>query len=495
MVHSRAMEQDPSRPNAVAPNKKFLTAIFILVLGTGGYFLARGHFGSIKAALQEVIAGKSDATEIPLDDSSTSTIYDPSLYGETASVSYQQIAPAKAKKTTKQSSVGSGPENVLPKNTVTAASSSSAGSDLRSAPTSSTVASPDWCAWQSSTNPTSSIMLSETNKSWIGLKNNSEQDIETKGWQILSFDEKIKIKLADKKLEAGRSYHVKRSDAGDGADLKKWLELFNAKCDLIADVDPLRKDQAYASATTTVQIPPTTIASPVSSSEVPNADPTPGIDPNNSSQSSSSSSSIALIATTTIAMSTTSAPSSSAVLAASTSAAVSSPSSTPAPVVTSAPTLITSEPEQLVIAVIEIGGGAGSANRDLIKVYNPNGTAVDISGWKLRKRTSSGSEESVKVFPKSNPLPAKAYFTWANAQYTAGADSTSTQTLAADNSVALFDPKGNIMDAVAWGKGKDQYREGQAYPANPGPNKLLMRKFENGTIKDTNNNSADFEIE
>jgi hypothetical protein len=74
------------------------------------------------------------------------------------------------------------------------------------------------------------------------------------------------------------------------------------------------------------------------------------------------------------------------------------------------------------------------------------------------------------------------------------ADATSTETLAADNSTALFDASGTIVDAVAWGEGADQYVEGAPYPANPDTNQVLKRKFADGGIVDTDNNADDFTL-
>jgi len=43
----------------------------------------------------------------------------------------------------------------------------------------------------------------------------------------------------------------------------------------------------------------------------------------------------------------------------------------------------------LVISAIEIAGVV--ASDDFVKIYNPTQSAVDISGWKLRKKSSTGN--------------------------------------------------------------------------------------------------------
>jgi hypothetical protein len=153
----------------------------------------------------------------------------------------------------------------------------------------------------------------------------------------------------------------------------------------------------------------------------------------------------------------------------------------------------------LVIREVQITGGTGKTDNDFIKIYNPTGSAVDVGGWKLRKRTQTGSESSVKVFPDGSVIPAQGYFIWANSKdgfsESISADASSTQTLAADNSIAFFDAEGNVIDALAWGEGHvGPFVEDQPYPQNPGASQVAARKAENGLVVDTDNNAQDFEL-
>ena len=154
--------------------------------------------------------------------------------------------------------------------------------------------------------------------------------------------------------------------------------------------------------------------------------------------------------------------------------------------------------KNILIAEVQIAGV--STTHDFIKIYNQGNSSVGLDGWKLRKKTVSGaSYSSLRVFPAGSVIQSHGYFVWANSSNAfdaiAGANSSSTQTLAADNSIALFDPNGIIIDALAWGSGHaSPYVEGIAYPINPGVNEILSRRFSGGALQDTNNNSADFEI-
>jgi hypothetical protein len=150
----------------------------------------------------------------------------------------------------------------------------------------------------------------------------------------------------------------------------------------------------------------------------------------------------------------------------------------------------------LVIAAVQIAGAA--TDDDLVKIYNPTQGAVDMGGWKLRKKSSTGTDSSLREFPDGSAVAAGGYFTWASSAdgfaASIAADASSTGTLAANNSVALFDGIGAQIDAVAWGTGIDQYMEGAAYSDNPLAGQLLSRKFTNGVVVDTDNNAADFTL-
>lgn len=152
----------------------------------------------------------------------------------------------------------------------------------------------------------------------------------------------------------------------------------------------------------------------------------------------------------------------------------------------------------MLIAAVQIAGAA--ADNDLVKLYNPTGAAIDMSGWKLHKKSSTGADYSLKIFPSGSVIAAGGTFEWANStdgfSDSVGANVASTETLAADNSVALMDAAGNVVDAVAWGTGTSQYGEGPPYPTSPGANQLLSRRSSgNGSMADTGDNSNDFTIQ
>lgn len=155
---------------------------------------------------------------------------------------------------------------------------------------------------------------------------------------------------------------------------------------------------------------------------------------------------------------------------------------------------------QILITEIQIETKT-SNNYDFIELFNPNAKGVDISNWELKKRTSSGHEYSIMIFPAKTIIDNRSHFLWANYDYVASglisANATSTETLAKNNSVALFDNHNKIIDAVAWGDGNDQFFEGQPFPEDPDYTQNLGRKWSDygRNYYDDNDNQRDFELQ
>jgi len=149
----------------------------------------------------------------------------------------------------------------------------------------------------------------------------------------------------------------------------------------------------------------------------------------------------------------------------------------------------------LLIVEIQIQGA--SSKDDYIKIFNPLKEGLDLSGYKLRKRSSTGRESSIRRFPEGTKITSRGYLIWANKNYASqiGAQLQSSATLAKNNSVALLNPQGEILDAVAWGDPSNPYKEGEVFPENPSKNQKLVRKKQGGEYLDTDNNSKDFRLE
>jgi signal peptidase I len=166
--------------------------------------------------------------------------------------------------------------------------------------------------------------------------------------------------------------------------------------------------------------------------------------------------------------------------------------------------------DHIVISEVQIHGA--NANQDFVELYNPMSSSVGLSGWKLRKRTSNGTESSLVVIGNGKSIPSHGFFLWANDQggysTSVGADESNSNNISENNSVALLTPTDVLVDQVAWGNGTNQFVEGTAYPNSPATSQSIERKAYSTSTQasmitggsdefkgdgfDSNNNSTDF---
>jgi hypothetical protein len=173
--------------------------------------------------------------------------------------------------------------------------------------------------------------------------------------------------------------------------------------------------------------------------------------------------------------------------------------------------------DHLVISEVKIAGV--TTDNDFIELYNPTTSTIDVSGWQLKKRTKPGTESSIRIFAQNKSVPSHGYFLWANSRdnyhLSINANESGAATLAADNSIALFDAQGNLIDVLVWGTGHTNPfidpLQSTPYPTNPDANKSLERKASeystlatlsiggaeehSGNGYDSDNNTNDFVIQ
>ena len=350
---------------------------------------------------------------------------------------------------------------------------------------------------------------------WFEVKNVAGRPVDVSGWQVEDKGGGIRVLLAlgttipqsGFLLLARAGAHVDQSLAvtanfsgalpNGGDDLK----LFDDRCRVVDEFDASRKWPGGDNASKR------TLERDIGgngwhTSVAPGG--TPGAQ-NSDASTSTLSAAISITPQTDIASLASSTDTSTSITTSTTDA-----SSTSSATSTSDTTNTIVIPPRIVIAEVRITGGAGATDHDLVRIANLAGnfastastasTATDISGWKLRKRTKSGSESSVKSFADGARIAPGEFFTWANSAdgfaAAVGADASSTQTLSNDNSVALLDASGTVMDAVSWGSGQTTpFIEGPGFPENPGPEQALSRRIgADGSLQDTDDNSADFAI-
>lgn len=129
-----------------------------------------------------------------------------------------------------------------------------------------------------------------------------------------------------------------------------------------------------------------------------------------------------------------------------------------------------------------------SANEDFVEIRNGNDCAINLDGWKLRKRTASGTESSIKVFDGARTIvPPDTSFLWANSSNgfatRLNADDMSTATLSINNALALFDANDTLIDSLLWGTVSKPFRTEDILLANPAINEIIAHDTKNADPK------------
>lgn len=133
-----------------------------------------------------------------------------------------------------------------------------------------------------------------------------------------------------------------------------------------------------------------------------------------------------------------------------------------------------------------------TASEDFVEIYNSEDCALNLSDWKLRKRTANGNESSIKVFgDTSGILPPGEAFLWANsANNFAGtvlATEKSTATLTDNSSLALISADDTMVDSLSWGTVNKPFRSGEPNVRNLEAHEMIIRssKTDAPTIEET----------
>ena len=162
----------------------------------------------------------------------------------------------------------------------------------------------------------------------------------------------------------------------------------------------------------------------------------------------------------------------------------------------------------VVISEVQVTGT--SANDEFVELYNPTGSSVDLTGWRLTRKTSTGTQSNL-VVSLSGSVPAQGYFFIAHPDYdgAVAADMTysaTTSALAINNSVVLYSDAGTtIVDLLGMGGASASET---ATIANPATDGSIERKANAGSDstsmgsggadefagngQDTDNNSSNF---
>ncbi|MFZ5391498.1 MAG: lamin tail domain-containing protein [Patescibacteria group bacterium] len=159
-------------------------------------------------------------------------------------------------------------------------------------------------------------------------------------------------------------------------------------------------------------------------------------------------------------------------------------------------------PDYPVINQVQTTGGEGKTTNDFIELFNPTDQDIDLQGYRLVKRTASGtSDTTIKSWTESTIIKSGGFYLWAHSNFTdisTVADITTSQTISDNNGIALrqgANDTGQIIDSLAWGTTNNGLAETAPFAENPAANQSLLRKQTSvGNRQDTNNNSSDFSL-
>ena len=141
-------------------------------------------------------------------------------------------------------------------------------------------------------------------------------------------------------------------------------------------------------------------------------------------------------------------------------------------------------------------GQTGATKNEFIELYNPTKNDINLDGYKLTKKTKSGTESNLVSSSKFiGIIPTGGYFLITHPDYkdTINADlaySGSSYSIASNNTIILYDTEDNIIDKVGYGEGIVDF-ENQA-ALNPINDQSIERQ---PVGYDSDNNNTDFIIQ
>lgn len=146
----------------------------------------------------------------------------------------------------------------------------------------------------------------------------------------------------------------------------------------------------------------------------------------------------------------------------------------PTPSLLPTPTDSADTTAHIVISEVQVGGALSTD--EFIEMYNPTNESIDVTGWKLQKKTASGSTFN-DLAMLSGSIASQGYYLVAHTDY-AGATSADTtyteQSLSANNTVQLLDGVLQLIDKVGMGTATDF--EGIGTASSPANGRSIERK-------------------
>ena len=114
-----------------------------------------------------------------------------------------------------------------------------------------------------------------------------------------------------------------------------------------------------------------------------------------------------------------------------------------------------------------MAGSESNANNEFVELYNPTASVVDLTGWSIKRKSSSGSENSLLVATRlqgKTAQPGKHFLATNETGYSGSVApdvswATSNTLAYTNNSVILYDAQGAKVEEVSW----TEIPKGQSY--------------------------------
>ncbi len=162
----------------------------------------------------------------------------------------------------------------------------------------------------------------------------------------------------------------------------------------------------------------------------------------------------------------------------------------------------------VVISEVQIAGA--TTTDEFVELYNPTGSNVDLSSWRLGRKSQPGNPQTDLVSSISGVVKSHGYFLIGSDSYTGSITpdvvyASASSSIASNNSITLYNGSSSEIDTL--GLGTSTASE-TATIGNPTANKSVERKANStsntasmaigggdefaGNGEDTDNNSVDF---
>jgi predicted extracellular nuclease len=111
-------------------------------------------------------------------------------------------------------------------------------------------------------------------------------------------------------------------------------------------------------------------------------------------------------------------------------------------------------PNYPVISEIVVDVSGAESDSELVEIYNPTGQVINIGGYKIVYKTSTGTTWSTKsVIPDGETIPAFGYYLTAGDKVIPAADNVDTSLgfSGSGGHIGIKDANDNVIDYVGYG--------------------------------------------